>query len=111
MTSFSLGEHPHRRYNPLTGEWILVSPHRARRPWLGQVEPQPPEHRPAFDPTCYLCPGNERAGGVRNPAYTGTFVFDNDFPALLADTPPGSSGTGTGGLLVAEAERGICRVV
>jgi UDPglucose--hexose-1-phosphate uridylyltransferase len=111
MTSFSLGEHPHRRYNPLTGEWILVSPHRARRPWLGEVEAQPPEHRPAFDPTCYLCPGNERAGGVRNPAYTGTFVFDNDFPALLADTPPGSSGTGTGGLLVAEAERGICRVV
>ena len=107
--SFSLEEHPHRRYNPLTGEWILVSPHRARRPWLGQVEPQPAEHRPAYDPTCYLCPGSERAGGVRNPAYTGTFVFDNDFPALLADTPPG--GTGAGGLLVVEAERGICRVV
>jgi len=109
MASFSLVEHPHRRHNPLTGEWILVSPHRARRPWLGQVEPQPAEHRPAYDPTCYLCPGNERAGGVRNPAYTGTFVFDNDFPALLADTPPG--GTGAEGLLVVEAERGICRVV
>ena len=107
--SFSLEEHPHRRYNPLTGEWILVSPHRARRPWLGQIEPQPAEHCPAYDPTCYLCPGNERAGGVRNPAYTGTFVFDNDFPALLANTPPG--GTGAGGLLVVEAERGICRVV
>src|SRR5512136_1883848 len=109
MTGFSLGEHPHRRYNPLTGEWILVSPHRARRPWLGQVEPQPAERRPAYDPTCYLCPGNERAGGARNPAYTGTFVFDNDFAALLPDTPAG--GVEEHDLLVARSERGRCRVL
>src|SRR5512137_1035083 len=110
MTGFNLGEHPHRRYNPLTGEWILVSPHRARRPWLGQVEPQPAEHRPAYDPTCYLCPGNERAGGVRNPAYTGTFVFDNDFASLLPDAAEQSSSP-SHPLLAASPERGLCRVV
>lgn len=76
-------ELPHRRYNPLTCEWVLVSPHRTRRPWLGQVEKTPPESLPAYDSDCYLCPGNERAAGRRNPLYTGTFVFDNDFPALL----------------------------
>ncbi len=76
-------ELPHRRYNPLTREWVLVSPHRARRPWLGQVEKTLPEAIPAYDPNCYLCPGNARVGGERNPAYTGTFVFDNDFQALL----------------------------
>ena len=74
---------PHRRFNPLTQEWVLVSPHRARRPWLGQVEKIPPENLPAYDPQCYLCPGNARAGGHQNPAYTSTFVFDNDFSALL----------------------------
>ena len=107
--SFSLDEHPHCRYNALTGEWVLVSPHRARRPWQGQVETQPAEQRPAYDPGCYLCPGNERAGGARNPRYSSTFVFDNDFPALLADTPSGEEDHG--GLLVARLERGICRVV
>ena len=75
---------PHRRFNPLTREWVLVSPHRARRPWLGQVEKTPPENLPAYDPACYLCPGNARANGKRNPDYTNTFVFDNDFPALLS---------------------------
>jgi UDPglucose--hexose-1-phosphate uridylyltransferase len=74
---------PHRRLNPLTGEWVLVSPHRARRPWLGQVETVPPEDLPPYDATCYLCPGNSRAAGRVNPPYAGTFVFDNDFPALL----------------------------
>ena len=77
---------PHRRYNPLTREWILVSPHRAKRPWLGQVEKTPPENLPVYDPTCYLCPGNQRAEGRYNPRYTSTFVFENDFPALLFST-------------------------
>lgn len=108
MATFSFGEHPHRRYNPLTREWVLVSPHRTRRPWQGQVERQPADTRPAYDPTCYLCPGNERAGGARNPAYEGTFVFDNDFAALLPDTPAGEM---RDGLLVARSEPGLCRVV
>src|SRR5947209_6957560 len=99
---------PHRRLNPLTGEWVLVSPHRNDRPWQGSTEhPHQPEAL-RYDPNCYLCPGNERAGGVRNPRYTSTFVFDNDFPALLPDTPP--SQVNTSGLLVAESVRGICRV-
>src|SRR5512137_761697 len=67
-------DYPHRRFNQLTREWVLVSPHRAKRPWLGQVEKTPPENLPAYDPTCYLCPGNSRAGGVKNPEYTSTFV-------------------------------------
>ena len=74
---------PHRRFNHLTGEWVLVSPHRTQRPWQGQQESTPADGRPAYDPTCYLCPGNERAGGAQNPAYTGTYVFRNDFSALL----------------------------
>lgn len=104
---------PHRRYNPLTNEWILVSPQRTERPWLGQVENTPSESRLAYDPTCYLCPGNERAGGKRNPQYDTTFVFENDFAALLPDLPPPCSGEGRGedNLLRAETERGICRVI
>jgi len=101
---------PHRRLNLLTREWILVSPHRANRPWLGQVEKTPADSLPAYDPTCYLCPGNERAGGVHNPKYTGTFAFDNDFAALLPE-PSGEAHTTKSSLLVSEAERGICRVV
>jgi len=106
---FNPTEHPHRRYNALTGDWILVSPHRTKRPWRGQVEKLPPDTRPAYDPGCYLCPGNERAGGVRNPDYAHTFVFTNDFAALLEDTP--DMGVTDHPLLRAEAERGTCRVI
>ncbi|HTX89834.1 MAG TPA: UDP-glucose--hexose-1-phosphate uridylyltransferase [Anaerolineales bacterium] len=101
---------PHRRYNPLTGEWVLVSPHRAKRPWLGQVEKNPVSYLPAYDPDCYLCPRNERAGGVRNPDYSGTYVFDNDFAALLPNPPLGSAESDHP-LLQSVPERGNCRVV
>ena len=101
---------PHRRFNPLTRDWVLVSPHRAKRPWLGQVEKTPPENLPRYDPTCYLCPGNERAGGVKNPAYTGPFVFDNDFAALLPE-PAGDDPGPAHPLLASSPERGLCRVV
>ncbi|MHB9022966.1 MAG: UDP-glucose--hexose-1-phosphate uridylyltransferase [Armatimonadota bacterium] len=106
---FLLSDHPHRRLNVLTGEWLLVSPHRAKRPWQGQVEKPTAESRPAYDPDCYLCPGNQRAAGIHNPTYTSTFVFDNDFAALLPDTPAGEMNNH--GLLVARAERGVCRVI
>jgi UDPglucose--hexose-1-phosphate uridylyltransferase len=101
---------PHRRFNPLTRDWVLVSPHRARRPWLGQVEKTASENLPRYDPTCYLCPGNERAGGVINPPYTGTFVFDNDFAALMPDAAE-QSPTPPHPLLAFTHERGLCRVV
>lgn len=103
-------DRPHRRLNLLTGQWVLVSPHRAKRPWQGQVEKVPPEILPAYDPTCYLCPGNTRNTGQQNPQYTGTYVFDNDFAALL---PPedGQAEESASGLFTAEMETGLCRVV
>ncbi len=101
-------EHPHRRYNQLTGEWVLVSPHRAKRPWQGQTEKTAEASRPEYDPECYLCPGNKRASGPVNDKYESTFVFTNDFSSLLEDTPEGEYSKG---LLKAKAERGICRVI
>ena len=88
MTSFNPVDHPHRRFNALTGEYILVSPHRMKRPWQGKQEMPPQDNRPPHDPTCYLCAGNTRANGAVNPPYEHTFVFTNDFAALLPDTPP-----------------------
>ncbi|MEX0273282.1 MAG: UDP-glucose--hexose-1-phosphate uridylyltransferase [Flavobacteriaceae bacterium] len=103
-----LQEVSHKRLNILTGEWVLVSPHRAKRPWQGQEEKPPRGERPVYDPQCYLCPGNERANGVGNPNYTDVFVFGNDFAALQqnSDGDPLHEG-----LLHAQVERGLCKVV
>ena len=126
----SIKNFPHRRYNPLTEDWVLVSPQRTQRPWKGQVEKIPAANLPEYDLDCYLCPGNLRAEGQRNPSYSSTHVFDNDFPALLpADLAIPSSGRNQNhnfgltsgerlaesvserGLFVNEPETGICRVV
>ena len=109
MASFDFEKQSHRRLNPLTGDWILVSPGRTKRPWKGQTEAPPPENVPSYDPLCYMCPGNTRAGGEHNPKYTGTFVFENDYAALR---PTGEADEqNVADLLVASAEKGICRVV
>ncbi len=106
-----LTEDPHRRLNALTNEWVLVSPHRATRPWQGEVAQLTTASEPAYDPTCYLCPGNTRSGGIRNPPYATTFVFENDFAALKPQTAHARIDVDSMGLLVAEAEPGICRVI
>jgi UDPglucose--hexose-1-phosphate uridylyltransferase len=106
-----LTEDPHRRLNPLTNEWVLVSPHRATRPWQGEVAALHTQPEPHYDPACYLCPGNARAGGVKNPAYESTFVFENDFAALKRDTPHDRIDLDHKGLIVAEGEPGVCRVI
>jgi UDPglucose--hexose-1-phosphate uridylyltransferase len=108
---------PHRRLNLLTGQWVLVSPHRARRPWQGQVEKAPLENLPHYDPTCYLCPGNTRSTGEKNANYTSTFVFENDFSALLPpedglrDAPQQHGDEDPQSLFTATPEAGLCRVV
>lgn len=106
---FSLKEHPHRRFNPLTQEWLIVSPHRTKRPWQGQIEKSGNAELPTYDANCYLCPTNKRVGDSVNPDYKEVFVFQNDFSALQSNIPQGSFNENK--LLVAESERGICKVV
>lgn len=100
--------HPHRRYNSLTGEWILVSPHRTQRPWQGHRDTTKETRLPQYDPTCYLCPGNTRAGNAVNPPYTKPYVFTNDFSALLPDTPSEKSNEP---FFISHTEQGLCKVM
>jgi UDPglucose--hexose-1-phosphate uridylyltransferase len=106
---FDLTQHPHRRLNILTGEWVLVSPHRMKRPWQGKLEEQPEDNRPAYDPNCYLCPGIKRADGSVNEPYTKPFSFVNDFSALLETGPDGAYQEDD--MLIAKSENGICKVI
>jgi UDPglucose--hexose-1-phosphate uridylyltransferase len=108
--NLDLQQNPHRRFNPLTREWVLVSPHRAARPWQGRIETTTPIS-PHYDPNCYLCPGNARAGGVHNPDYKSTFAFDNDFAALRPTAHDHARNDSATQLFIAEPETGICRVL
>jgi len=108
----ALWERPHQRHNPLLDEWVTVSPQRTRRPWQGAQEAPPQLAPPAYDPDCYLCPGNDRAGGRRNPLYQGTWWFDNDFPALDPAPAPAPGGEPpVSPLYRVRPATGICRVV
>jgi len=106
-----LADRPHRRFNALTAQWVLVSPHRAKRPWQGQRETEAAEEKPNYDESCYLCPGNERAGGEKNPDYTETYVFTNDFRALLDDGNCSPLPRADDPLMQYRAVQGTCRVI
>ena len=107
----SIDDIPHRRRNPLTNGWVLVSPHRTQRPWQGKHEPNAGGDRPQHDPACYLCPGNGRAGGHVNPNYRDVFVFDNDYPALLTTQPEARNANDSHPLFQRVAVSGTCRVI
>ena len=108
MENTNLQDYSHKRFNILTGEWVLVSPHRAKRPWQGQNEEISAEKRPSYDENCYLCPTNTRINGEINPDYKDVFIFTNDFAALQKDSPAFEVNDG---LLIAKSETGICKVI